>query len=57
MVIEGEGTIYGVPNAPCGVESKGFQLSITQKIFVPNAPCGVERSKPHPPRLLLTTSS
>ncbi len=37
--------MLGVPNAPCGVESKGFFDLKGQFIgSVPNAPCGVERN-------------
>ncbi len=33
----------GVPNAPCGVESKEARYYVQVDDDVPNAPCGVER--------------
>ncbi len=34
----------GVPNAPCGVESRFSESSESKLSIVPNAPCGVESS-------------
>ena len=33
---------FGVPNAPCGVESCSWQWAFHHIVCVPNAPCGVE---------------
>ena len=45
-----DGTFYdmsftwaGVPNAPCGVESRYWEYQKLPDGRVPNAPCGVER--------------